>query len=636
MRSRKRILRRGIAGLLAALIVWMALPDFTASADQEESSFDPVTETRVEEESVLPEDSAETETEAETEGEAETEAESSEETEAEAETESSEEAESPEETEAEPEEETSEETETAEEPETAENLFGAISDDSLVSMDELNSIDFTSCRLILAWEEENIPDPEHIIASYEGVHILQYEDAETAAYAFSYYYGKAYFTDVDSVIMAADGGDGEEASSGMDGENNPLRELQEALDENHTVYSDRIIALIDTGVNGYEDHLVESVSMIGDDLTDGSGHGTAMAGFIVRENPYVKILSIKALRNDGSGDISAVYAAIRYAIDKGVSVINLSISAAKKLDSASIVSIINEAAAAGITVVGAAGNNGADAAFFIPGSIPGAVIIGAANDQGERLEASNYGSTVDYNVVAEATSIAAAKYTGYMSLHGSGEPDYRLIFPTDYVKPEEEPEITAPEVVIEDTALFRYFSDHVRRDLSAVNREDLVDTITHKLTFVSDRIWKDTNGDGVTDLFDIYYNGSDDYLTESYTKNTYAGFYNLDDASPYLVAYLPMESEREYVFRSFDLTVENNDGQVIKDEYYVFDPASNLLYVSKAWFEIPWENGIIGSLRSQSVYTFSEGTITDLTKKVHIKAEFSVDDGYEAPEDAEL
>ena len=43
MRSRKRILRRGIAGLLAALIVWMALPDFTASADQEESSFDPVT-----------------------------------------------------------------------------------------------------------------------------------------------------------------------------------------------------------------------------------------------------------------------------------------------------------------------------------------------------------------------------------------------------------------------------------------------------------------------------------------------------------------------------------------------------------------------------------------------------------------
>ena len=80
----------------------MGLPDFIVSADQEESSFDPVTETRIEEESVQPEDPAQTEgevdiseeAEAEVESEAseetETETEASEETEAETEADSSE------------------------------------------------------------------------------------------------------------------------------------------------------------------------------------------------------------------------------------------------------------------------------------------------------------------------------------------------------------------------------------------------------------------------------------------------------------------------------------------------------------------------------------------------------------------
>ncbi|MFQ9548158.1 MAG: hypothetical protein ACLRZ6_10275 [Lachnospiraceae bacterium] len=43
-------------------------------------------------------------------------------------------------------------------------------------------------------------------------------------------------------------------------------------------------------------------------------------------DPDVSILSIKALGADGTGSVSAVYAAIQYAIDKKVSVINLSMS----------------------------------------------------------------------------------------------------------------------------------------------------------------------------------------------------------------------------------------------------------------------------------------------------------------------
>ena len=56
--------------------------------------------------------------------------------------------------------------------------------------------------------------------------------------------------------------------------------------------------------------------MIGDNTADENGHGTRMAQLVAEQNPDVSILSIKALGADGTGDISAVYAAIRYAIDK--------------------------------------------------------------------------------------------------------------------------------------------------------------------------------------------------------------------------------------------------------------------------------------------------------------------------------
>ena len=111
--------------------------------------------------------------------------------------------------------------------------------------------------------------------------------------------------------------------------------------------------MIDTGVNDVA-NVTESVSMIGDNTADHRyGHGTKMAKLIAEQNPDVSILFIKALGADGTGDISAVYAAIRYAIDKKVSVINLSMSAVATVE------IIDEATAAGISVVGAADEDGA-------------------------------------------------------------------------------------------------------------------------------------------------------------------------------------------------------------------------------------------------------------------------------------
>ena len=76
-----------------------------------------------------------------------------------------------------------------------------------------------------------------------------------------------------------------------------------------------------------------------------------------------------------------------------------------------------------------------DVCFFVPGNIESAYIIGAADENGARITSSNYGSTVDFNVVADSTSEAAAKFSGYYTLNGAVA-DEKLVFPTDYVKEE--------------------------------------------------------------------------------------------------------------------------------------------------------------------------------------------------------
>ena len=252
-----------------------------------------------------------------------------------------------------------------------------------------------------------------------------------AKYAYAYYYGKSEFVDVDTVISVADGDNSANAAAPMAADENPITELHEAVAGN-PVKAAGAVAVIDTGVNGVA-NVTESVSMIGDNTADENGHGTKMAQLIAEQNPDVSILSIKALGADGTGDVSAVYAAIQYAIDKKVSVINLSMSAMGTAENAALTSVIDSAVKAGIAVVGAAGNKGMNVRFFVPGNIESAYIIGAADENGARLATSNYGSTVDFNVVADSTSEAAAKFSGYYTLNGAVA-DKKLVFPTDYVK----------------------------------------------------------------------------------------------------------------------------------------------------------------------------------------------------------
>ena len=219
----------------------------------------------------------------------------------------------------------------------------------------------------------------------------------------------------EEIIVSKDALTVSETENPIDTLNNILSDASDS--EEITVSQDgNVIALIDTGV-GESANVIDRVSVI-EEPEASTEHGDAMLQAIVSQNPDAKILSIRAMNSHGFGTISSLVAAMEYAISENVDMINLSLYARTTLSTSVLKSEIQKAVDAGITVIGASGNDGVDVVDYVPGSVEPAYIIGAAKEYGSRLEISNFGKTVDYNVVGKSTSEATALFTGYISKNG--------------------------------------------------------------------------------------------------------------------------------------------------------------------------------------------------------------------------
>ncbi|MGN0273892.1 MAG: VaFE repeat-containing surface-anchored protein [Chordicoccus sp.] len=275
---------------------------------------------------------------------------------------------------------------------------------------------FASKRLIVSTDDASRVTDGDVLASYGDVYLLQYDTEEAASEAYDYYKSWAKLVDVDTAVsVAADATTTDPTDTVMTESDNPLTALQDTADTGTS--GQGMIALIDTGAS-LGGNVTNAVSMLGGDAADDNGHGTTMVKDITAQNPDAKILSIKAIGADGKGDLSAVYAAIEYAIEQKVSYINLSITAWKAEANSILTDAVAEAENAGITVIGAAGNDGLDASNFVPGSIDQVITVGACDSEGIIRTFSNFGSSVDYYADADSTSDAAATVTGYLSKHG--------------------------------------------------------------------------------------------------------------------------------------------------------------------------------------------------------------------------
>lgn len=125
-----------------------------------------------------------------------------------------------------------------------------------------------------------------------------------------------------------------------------------------------------------------------------AGHGTFIAGLVALVAPECRIMPIRAFAPDGTSNAFTVAAAIKYAVDHGANIINLSFGSPR--NSGVVREAIKYARQNGATLVAAMGNENkdTDSSPQYPAVLKGVLGV-AAIDAGSRKAAfSNFGSDV--------------------------------------------------------------------------------------------------------------------------------------------------------------------------------------------------------------------------------------------------
>lgn len=191
-----------------------------------------------------------------------------------------------------------------------------------------------------------------------------------------------------------------------------------------------IVAVVDTGVDYNHPDLQGQVIKGPDfgnndaDPMDDQGHGSHVAGTIaaLADNGQgvagvayrTKILAIKVLGSDGSGDMAAIAKGILKAQEMGAKVINLSLGGEQ--DARTIRDAVDQVTAKGALCVVAAGNENTTRNTY-PAAYASVLSVGATDTNDRRASFSNYGTYVD--IAAPGTGILSSTEKDYKKHDGT-------------------------------------------------------------------------------------------------------------------------------------------------------------------------------------------------------------------------
>jgi len=121
------------------------------------------------------------------------------------------------------------------------------------------------------------------------------------------------------------------------------------------------------------------------------GHGTMIAGLIHLVAPTAKLMPVKVFTGDGTSTLSSVVSGIRWAVDNGAKVINMSFSSTQP--STELKSAIDYANSQGVICVASVGNDGKQIMVY-PAGYHSVIGVASTNNQDIRSTFSNYGAVV--------------------------------------------------------------------------------------------------------------------------------------------------------------------------------------------------------------------------------------------------
>jgi subtilisin family serine protease len=198
------------------------------------------------------------------------------------------------------------------------------------------------------------------------------------------------------------------------------------------------IAVLDTGVNLNHKELegkvvkradfvnlegLDTSGFVGDFMgyddvpEDEVGHGTHVSGIIAGGGkqmdegvaPGCSIMAVRVLatmksggRNVGAGIVDNINTGIKWAVDNGADVINMSLGIKHVGGGLPHEDVIRYALSKNVTIVAASGNDGTAERYY-PGALPGVIAVGAVDDSGSVTGFTSYGANI--TVVAPGLNI---------------------------------------------------------------------------------------------------------------------------------------------------------------------------------------------------------------------------------------
>ncbi len=170
------------------------------------------------------------------------------------------------------------------------------------------------------------------------------------------------------------------------------------------------------------------------------GHGTHVAGIVHLVAPDAQLLIVRVLDADGRGDIVNVAAGVRWAVEQGAKVINLSLGSTERSDA--LQNVLEDAENAGIVIISTAGNWGSDKLVDFPGKSTHTMCVAAVDNNNSGASFSSYGSEIELSAPGVAvrspfpgggyrlwsgTSMSAPFVAGAAALLAQVHPNWSLV-----------------------------------------------------------------------------------------------------------------------------------------------------------------------------------------------------------------